>query len=184
VNRRSPNQCFGHSRTRTNANTGIPAWTPPLRLPRQATTAELGLVNLIAQHDPESNPQLPRRRDAGFRKSLLHDLPSIEALQLRIPAHGTRRRLAPEKPQERISLFAERAESLPFAARILPRDDADGARDCLSVENRVESPTKISVANAVTGPTPGRVMSNVARARSFATCWTRSSSRSMWACQC
>ncbi len=74
----SPNQCFGHSRT--NANPGIPARTPPLRLPRLATTAELRVIDLIAQHDPEANPELPRRRDAGFRESLLHHLPSIEAL--------------------------------------------------------------------------------------------------------
>src|SRR5713101_2903113 len=86
----SPNQCFGHSRTRTNANTCIPARTPPLRLPRQPTTAELGVVNLIAQHDPETDAQLPRGRDAGLRESLLHDLPSIEALQVRIPSHGMR----------------------------------------------------------------------------------------------
>ena len=98
----SPNQCFGHSRTRTNANTGIPAQTPLLRLPRQATTAELRVIDLIAQHDPEANPELPRRRDAGLCESLLHGLPSIEALQVGIPAHGMRRRLAPEKPQERI----------------------------------------------------------------------------------
>src|SRR6185295_19591542 len=49
----SPNQCCGHSRTRTRADTGIPARTPPLRLSRQAMTAELGVVNLIAQHDPQ-----------------------------------------------------------------------------------------------------------------------------------
>src|SRR5712692_1510668 len=76
----SPNQCSGHSRTRTNANTGTPAQTPPLRLPRQATTAEFRVVDLIAQHDPETNPQLPRRRDVGLRESLLHDLPTIEVL--------------------------------------------------------------------------------------------------------
>src|SRR3989441_8003546 len=52
----SPNQCFGHSRTRTSANTGIPARTPLLRLPRQATTAEFRVVDVIAQHDPEANP--------------------------------------------------------------------------------------------------------------------------------
>ena len=98
---------LGH--LRTNANTGTPARTPPLRLPRQATTAELGVVNLIAQHDPESNPQLPRRRDAGFRESFLRDLPAIETLQVRIPSHGVRGGLAPEKPYERIPLFAERA---------------------------------------------------------------------------
>ena len=76
----SPNQCFGHSRTRTNANTGTPAQTPLLRLPRQATTAELRVVDVIAQHDPEANPELPRRRDVGLRESFLRHLPSIEAL--------------------------------------------------------------------------------------------------------
>src|SRR5882672_5862322 len=129
----SPNQCFGHSRTRTSANPGIPAQTPPLRLPRQATTAELRVIDLIAQHDPEANPQLPRCRDAGFRESLLHHLPAIEALQVRVPSHGMRGRLAPEKPQERIPLFAERAEPLPLPARVLPRDHADVARECLPV---------------------------------------------------
>jgi hypothetical protein len=53
----SPNQCCGHSRTRTRADTGIPARTPRLRLPRQPTTAEFCVVNLIAQHDPETNAQ-------------------------------------------------------------------------------------------------------------------------------
>jgi len=100
----SPNQCFDHSRT--NANTGIPAQTPPLRLPRQATTAEFRVISLIAQHDPEANPELPRRRDAGFREALLHDLPSIEALQVGIASHGMRGRLAPEKSPKRASVAA------------------------------------------------------------------------------
>jgi len=130
----SPNQCCGHSPTRTSANTGIPARTPPLQLPRQPTTAELGVVNLIAQHDPETNPQLPRRRDAGFREPFLHDLPSLETLPGRIPSRGMCGRLAPEKPQEWIPLFAERSESLPYAARVLARDHADVARECLPVE--------------------------------------------------
>src|ERR1700730_17539186 len=113
----SPNQCCGHSRTRTRADTGIPARTPRLRLPRQPTTAEFCVVNLIAQHDPETNAQLPRRRDAGLREPFLHHLPTIEALQVGIPSHGMRGRLAPKKPQERIPLFAERAQALSFAAR-------------------------------------------------------------------
>src|SRR5260221_12903324 len=83
----SPNQCCGHSRTRTRADSGIPARTPRLRLPRQPTTAELCVVNLIAQHDPEPNAQLPRRRDAGLREPFLPDLPPIEALETGIGAH-------------------------------------------------------------------------------------------------
>src|SRR5258708_10734520 len=129
----SPNQCCGHSRTRTRADTGIPARTPRLRLPRQPTTAEFCVVNLIAQHDPETNAELPRRRDAGLREPFLHDLPTIETLKIGIASHGMRGRLAPEKTQKRIALFAERAESLPCAARVLARDHADVARDCLPV---------------------------------------------------
>ena len=87
----SPNQCCGHSRTTTRADTGIPARTPPLRLPRQPTTAELCVVNLIAQHDPESNAQFSRRRDARLGESLLRDLSTIEALQVWIPSRGVRR---------------------------------------------------------------------------------------------
>src|SRR5437762_8843364 len=130
----SPNQCCGHSRTRTRADSGIPARTPRLRLSRQPTTAEFCVVNLIAQHDPETNAQLPRRRDAGFHESFLHDLPTIETLELGIASHSMRGRLAPEKTQERISLFAERAESLSFATRVLARDHADVAGQRFAVE--------------------------------------------------
>src|SRR5947209_3047827 len=134
----SPNQCFGHSRT--NANTGTPAHTPLLRLPRQATTAELRVVDLIAQHDPETNPQLPRRRDVGFRESFLRHLPSIETLQVRIPSHRMGRRLTPEEPQKRVALFAERAQSLTGPARVLARDHADVAGDRLSVGKSARVP--------------------------------------------
>src|SRR3989442_10188861 len=41
--------------------------------------------------------------------------------------------LAPEKPQERIPRFAEGAEPLPLPARVLPRDHANVARECLPV---------------------------------------------------
>ena len=64
----------------------------------------------------------------------LHDLPSIEALQIGIASDGMRGRLAPEKPEEGVALFAERAQSLPFPARVLARDHADVAREGLSVE--------------------------------------------------
>src|SRR5712691_2216462 len=108
--------------------------TPPLRLPRQATTAEFRIVDLIAQHDPQPNPQLPRRRDVGLRESLLRQLASIEALQVRIPSDGMSCCLTPEEPQERIALFGERAQSLPLAARVLARDHADVAGQRFPVE--------------------------------------------------
>src|SRR5258708_12850396 len=113
----SPNQCCGHSRTRTRADTGIPARTPPLRLPRQSTTAELLIVNLIAQHDPEANAQLPRRRNAGFREALLHDLPSIETLQVRIAPHRIPAGFPPYKSHKPIALLAHLPQPLPSPPR-------------------------------------------------------------------
>src|SRR6266545_6268058 len=80
--------------------------------------------------------RMPSFRAAATRAfaNPLEDLPTIETLELGIASHGMRGRLAPEKTQERISLFAERAESLPFATRVLARDHADVARERFSVE--------------------------------------------------
>src|SRR5207244_2425577 len=126
----------------------------------------------------EANPELPRRRDAGFRESLLHDLPSIEALQVGIASDGMRGRLAPEKAEERVALFAERAQSLPCAARVLAGDHADVVRERLPVDKPRGIADEHFGRQRRDGPTPGWVMSNVARGRSSATCLTCSSSRS------
>src|SRR5215472_1454779 len=123
-----------------NADTGIPAHTPRFRLPRQTTTAELRVIDLIAQHNPETNPQLPRRRDVGFRESFLRHLPSIEALQVRIPSNRMGRRLTPEKPQKRIPLFAERAQALTLTARVLARDHPHVAGHRLAVGKSARVP--------------------------------------------
>src|SRR5439155_25406494 len=94
----------------------------PSRLPSWATAAELRIINLVAQHDPQPNPELTRRGHPGFTKAFLLQLPPVKALQLGIATHRMHRRLTPQKAQERIALFAEPSESLPGAARVFTGD--------------------------------------------------------------
>jgi hypothetical protein len=63
-----------------------------------STTTELVVLNLIAQHDPQSDPELASHGHARFPQTLLHQLAAVKTLQLRILAGGMRSRLTPEKP--------------------------------------------------------------------------------------
>ena len=53
-------------------------------LPQCSATAELFVVNLIAHHDPQPDPQFAGRCDPGFAHSFLDELAPIEAFQLRV----------------------------------------------------------------------------------------------------
>jgi len=53
-------------------------------LPQRSAAAELCIINLIAQHDPQPNPHFARHCDPGFSHSFLYQLATIEALQLPI----------------------------------------------------------------------------------------------------
>ena len=76
-----------------------------------ATTTELLVINLVAQHNVETNPELTSYGDSRFSQSLLRQLASVEALQVWIPARGVYCCLAPEKAQEWATLFAQPTES-------------------------------------------------------------------------
>src|SRR5215470_810015 len=98
-----------------------------------STTTELFIVDLIAQHDPEANPQLARHRHASFAKPLLHEFAAIEALQVRITARRMSTALAPEKPQQGTALFGHCAEPLVLAAGVFSRDQADVTGQCFAI---------------------------------------------------
>ena len=115
---------------RTTTHTSIPARASPSRRPSWAATAELLVPDLIAQHDPEPNPELARRRDARFAEPLLLQFAPVEALELGIAPHRMDRRFAPEKPQQRVALFAQRPDSggdarLLRSSRVLRLTEAD-----------------------------------------------------------
>ncbi len=86
---------FKHPRT------GITAW-----LLLSATT-EFLVIDLIAQHDPQTNAQLAGCRHAGFPQPLLHQFAAIESLQLGIAAYRMSAGLIPKKAQERTALFGQ-----------------------------------------------------------------------------
>jgi hypothetical protein len=70
-----------------------------------SATAELVVINLIAQHDPQPNPQLATGCYGRFPQSFLCQFAGIEPLQLGIVPHGMSRRFAPPKAQHRIALL-------------------------------------------------------------------------------
>jgi hypothetical protein len=81
-------------------------------LPHLATATELLVIDLVAQHNVEPNPELASGRDSRFPQSLLCQLAPVEALQLRVSAHRVHGRLAPEKAQQGVALFAPSTEPL------------------------------------------------------------------------
>src|ERR1700730_4951326 len=102
---------FWHPRTGTTA---VP--------PHLAAATELFVIDLVTQHDPQPDPEFTSGSDPGFAQSLLLQLAPVEALQVRISAYGMHGRLAPEKAQQWVALFAQPAESLLTAAGIFARD--------------------------------------------------------------
>src|SRR5258707_12281843 len=77
-----------------------------------STTTELVVLNLIPQHDPQPDPELASHRHTCLPQTLLHQFAAVKTLQLRILAGGMRSRLTPEKPQQRVTLFAQPTEPL------------------------------------------------------------------------
>ena len=67
--------------------TTVEIWHSRMRfpaLPLQSAAAELVVVNLVAQHDPQANTQFVGRRNSRLAHPFLDKLATIEAFQLRI----------------------------------------------------------------------------------------------------
>src|SRR6202166_2047032 len=77
-----------------------------------STTTELVVLNLIPQHDPQSDSELASHRHTRLPQTLLHQFSAVKTLQLRILACGMRPGLTPEKPQQRVTLFTHPPEPL------------------------------------------------------------------------
>ena len=59
--------------------------------PHLSAAAELLVINLVAQHDPESNPEFASGGHPCFPQSFLYQFAPVKALQLRILPHGVDR---------------------------------------------------------------------------------------------
>ena len=71
-----------------------------------STTTELVVINLVPQHDPQSDSQFASGGHSRLPQTFLDQFAAVETLQLRVPAYRVRRRLTPEKPQQRIALLS------------------------------------------------------------------------------
>src|SRR5712692_4731090 len=102
---------FRHPRTGTTA---VP--------PHLAAAAELSVIDLITQHDPQADPQFTTCRYPGFAKSFLGEFSPVEALPSGICAYRVYGLLSPEEGEQLVPLFAQLIESLLTGAGIFARD--------------------------------------------------------------
>src|SRR6516162_2537752 len=86
-------------------------------------TTELFVVNLVPQHDPQSDPQLACYRHARFPQTFLNQFAAIETLQRWIAAYRMSTGLTPEKTQQRTALLGYPTEPLGSSTGVFPRDD-------------------------------------------------------------
>src|SRR5215469_3502032 len=113
---------------------------PRFRHPRTGSTAallstatELFIIDLIAQHDTQTNPQLASHRHARFPQALVHQFASIKALQLGIVTRRMSAGLIPKKAQERTALFGQRTESLSCSAGVFAWNQSHVTGQCFAI---------------------------------------------------
>jgi len=97
------------------------------------TTTELFIINLVPQHDPQSDPELARHRDTRFPQPFLNQLATIETFQLGITAYRVSTRLIPQKAQQRTALFRYFTEPLSPSAGAFPRDKPYITGQCFAI---------------------------------------------------
>src|SRR5215470_10503156 len=84
---------------------------------------ELFIINLVPQHDPQSDSQLACYRHASFPQTFLCQFASIETFQLGVTAYCVSTGFTPQEPQQRTALFRYFTEPLGSSTGALPRDD-------------------------------------------------------------
>jgi hypothetical protein len=76
-------------------------------LPQLSAATELLVVNLIAQHDPQSDAQFACRRDPRLSHSLLDELAPIETLYLQVFSYRMHGRFGPQIAQQRVAFLGQ-----------------------------------------------------------------------------
>src|SRR6266852_3564726 len=96
-------------------------------LPLLSTAAELFVVNLVTQHDPQANTQFVCRRNPRLAHPFLDKLATLEAFQLRIFSYRMDRRFGPQIAQQRVALLGQFPQPLPLTAGVFTGDHSDVA---------------------------------------------------------
>src|SRR5215472_3569561 len=84
----SPTHFAGPSSWTTSPHRHPRIQASPRRRGRWSATAKLLVIDLIAQENPESDPELPGDGDSRFAEPLLLELSPIETPQRGVAAHG------------------------------------------------------------------------------------------------
>ena len=135
-------------------------------LPHLSAATELLVIDLVAQHDPETNPEFASYSDSRFSQSLLYQLAPVETLQLRISPYRMHRCLAPRE-NAAVGCLACSMHQVAADRRWNIRSGSSRRSWPPLCRQRTAagSPKNTSVANAVTGPTPGWVINRRAWGR-------------------
>jgi hypothetical protein len=102
-------------------------------LPLLSAAAELLVVNLVAQHDPQADTQFVRRRNPRLAHPFLEKLATIEAFQFWIFSYRMNRRFGPQIAQQRVALFGQFPQPLPLTAGVFTGDHSDIAGYVLAI---------------------------------------------------
>src|SRR5215467_13517697 len=105
----------------------------PRCLPRAAAPPKLLIVDLIAQHDIQTDEELAREGDFGLGPPAAMQDGEVTAPELVVGARGLGGRLAQHPAEECVALLGDFAEVLLVGRGVDRRRQADVARDVLPI---------------------------------------------------
>ena len=146
-----------HARTGTSAVRGSSPSAPSLRRGwrRPASTAELLIVDVIAQHNEEPYEQLARDGNFGFRAPAPMDQGAVASLEVGIHAGGMRGGLPEGEAKERAALLGDVAEVIFIGGGMEGRGQADVADHVLAVVEAGDGPQGDDGGQGRQGPDAG-----------------------------
>jgi hypothetical protein len=97
----------GHFTAGPLCQSGIPARGTTAFLPHLSAAAELFVINLVAQHDPETDSKFANCSNSRFPQSFLHEFAPVKPFQLWISLYCVYRRLTPEIAQQSVTLLTQ-----------------------------------------------------------------------------
>ena len=129
----SPSHRCGHPKGPWDRS-GIPAYSLHDRVVAcECSTAAFGVIDLIAQQNPETDAEFAPYGDARLADTLLLPCAAIKATEPGLVSCGLQAGLAPQESQESIAWLRELSQTLPRAARVFARNHADMTRDALRI---------------------------------------------------
>src|ERR1051326_3125061 len=130
-------------------------------LPRVRTELlRLAIVAALTPHPVQMHCQLSRHRYFCDLPSTTHGEVEELVAPLLLTAHRDLRRFHQQKPEQHVALLADVPQPAPISAGLLLRHQPDIAGQVLAAVKALGSSDHQFVCSAVSGPTPGWVISS------------------------